>query len=303
MKQIACYLLWPGLLGTALVLTGWGMTTGHEILFFNLIYLGFALVVGVLERLMPYEKSWLEADGQTLVNLAHTVLNKGVIMVLVVVSGTFGLAAATAPHNGIIAGLWPQSWPLFAQVLLGLTIAEFGLYWAHRLAHIWGWLWRFHAVHHSVTRLWFINTGRFHFIDTAFSVLLSQPLLYLAGAPVEIFLWISVVTAFIGILTHCNIEMRFGPINYLLNTPGLHRWHHSMDAREGNSNFGENLMIWDLVFQTFFNSKRRPPARIGINGPMPSDFIGQLVQPFTSRGTQTLSGQAPLPKGNRSHTD
>jgi len=280
--------LWPGLLGAALVATGYGVTTSHELAIFNLVYFCFALTVIVLERLMPHEPAWLEADGQTLVNLAHTALSKGVVLIIVVVSGTVGLAESTAPHGGLVEGFWPRDWPLPAQALLGLTIAEFGLYWAHRLAHEWAWLWRFHAVHHSATRLWVVNTGRFHFVDTAFSVALSQPLLYLAGAPTAIYLWVSAVTAFVGILTHCNIEMRFGPIGYLFNTPGLHRWHHSMDVREGNKNYGENMMIWDLLFGTFFDSPRRPPARIGIPGPMPTDFLGQLFVPFTSSGSQTL---------------
>ena len=39
------------------------------------------------------------------------------------------------------------------QVALGLVIAEFGLYMAHRLAHEHLSLWRFHALHHSVERL------------------------------------------------------------------------------------------------------------------------------------------------------
>jgi len=42
------------------------------------------------------------------------------------------------------------------------ALAEFGFFWAHRLADEWPLLWRFHAIHHSVTRLWFVNTGRFH---------------------------------------------------------------------------------------------------------------------------------------------
>ena len=112
------------------------------------------------------------------------------------------------------------------------------------------------------------------------NIILSQPLLYLAGAPAEIILWISAVTAFIGMLTHCNVEMRFGPINYLFNTPELHRWHHSRDLEEGNKNYGENLMIFDLLFRTYFNADRRPPANIGIDDPMPANFLGQLVQPF-----------------------
>ena len=141
----------------------------------------------------------------------------------------------------------------------------------------------FHAVHHSVERLWFFNTGRFHFVDTAFSILLSQPLLLLSGAPGDVVVWVSVTTAFVGILTHCNVDMRTGPIDFVFNTPALHRWHHSRNPDEGNSNYGENLMLWDLIFGSFYRPARRPPANIGIDEPMPRHFLGQLWYPFQPR--------------------
>ncbi len=287
-RFLVSMIIWPGLLVLALVLTGLGMTTQSPILAFNAVYISFALTVGIFERLMPHERTWLKDDQQTFTNLAHTLLNKGLVQVLVVVTATVGIAGAVQPAAGSTDGLWPGGWPMVLQVLLGLVIAEFGLYWAHRLAHEIPLLWRFHAVHHSVTRLWFINTGRFHFVDSIFSIVLSQPLLFLLGAPMEVFLWVSAFTAFVGILTHCNIETRTGPLNFVLNTPGLHRWHHSMDLVEGNSNYGENLMVWDLIFGTYFDADRRPPSEIGIDGPMPADFIGQLVQPFKTVGRQDL---------------
>ena len=127
--------------------------------------------------------------------------------------------------------------------MLGMFIAEAGLYTAHCLAHEWSFLFRFHAVHLSAPRFWFFNTGRFHVVDTVTSILPSQPLLFLAGAPSEIFIWVNSITAFIGLLTHCNVEMRFGPLNYVFNTPAVHRWHNSRIPEEGNSNYGENLML------------------------------------------------------------
>ncbi len=277
MKRVLSYLLWPAIFGASLACTHLGLQSGQGVLVFNCTYLALAVGLFFLERVMPHERRWLENCGQIGPDLAHTLLNKGVVQVLLVTVTVMGVVQAAAPSGG---GLWPTAWPLAAQVALGLVTAEFGLYWAHRLAHEWPLLWRFHAVHHSVTRLWFFNTGRFHFVDTITSIVLSQPLLFLAGAPQEIFLWVSAITAFIGMLTHCNVEMRFGPINYIFNTPGLHRWHHSMELREGNKNYGENLMIFDLIFRSYFNENRRPPARIGIHAPMPEKFLSQLCHPF-----------------------
>ncbi len=273
------YLLWPAILCAGLAAMGYGISHHHGPMVFNITYLCMAAALFVLERVRPHERKWQEADGQMWPDLAHTLTTKILVQVIIISLINLGIVHQLGARES--AGIWPGHWPMAAQVVLGLVVAEFGLYWAHRLAHEWMPLWRFHAVHHSSPRLWFFNTGRFHFVDTIKSMLLGAPLVALAGAPGDVLLWGSAMTAFIGILTHCNVEMRFGWLNYIFNTPGLHRWHHSMDLREGNKNYGENLMLWDLIFGTFFNDKtRRPPAEIGIREAMPKRFLEQLAAPF-----------------------
>jgi sterol desaturase/sphingolipid hydroxylase (fatty acid hydroxylase superfamily) len=63
----------------------------------------------------------------------------------------------------------------------------------------------------------------------------------------------------------------------------LHRWHHSRLLEESNTNFGQNLIVWDIVFGTRFLPKDRdPPSDIGIAGlpAFPMDYWGQLMSPF-----------------------
>lgn len=270
-------LLWPGLFGLCLVPVWLGLASDSPALAFNATYLALAVVLAVLERLLPYERQWLEPDGQILPDLLHTILTKGFVQVVVLMTAVIGFADLVAAEGG---AWWPRAWPIAVQVGIGLVVVEFGLYWAHRLSHEWPFLWRFHAVHHSVERLWFFNTGRFHLVDTVVSLAFGQVLLLLAGAPGDVVIWTGAITAFIGILTHCNVDMRTGWLDYVFNTPRLHRWHHSRDPVEGNSNYGENLMLFDLLFGTYLRPSRRPPANIGIDGPMPADFLGQLAQPF-----------------------
>ena len=279
------YLLWPLLFCAALAATGVGMALGHPQLAFNLTYFALALALFLLERARPHLRAWLPSDGQEWADLGHTALTKSFVQALVVALAVLGLASSVGGPVG--TGPWPNQWPEAAQVALGLAIAEFGLYWGHRLAHEWPLLWRFHAVHHSVRKLWFFNTGRFHFVDTLKSLALSAPLLALAGAPGSVVMWTGAITAYIGFLTHCNVRMRTGWLDYVFNTPTLHRWHHSMDLREGNRNYGENLMLWDLLFGTFFDDPARtPPAEIGIREAMPRRFLGQLLAPFRWRRLQ-----------------
>ncbi len=288
MKQIISALLWPGLLAGCIALNAAAMAGPHPFLHFNMIYFSLAAILLVLERVLPFEQAWLKSDGQIGADIAHTILNKGIIQIIAAAIAVMGVAQAVNPSA---AGPWPAAWPLAAQVILALVIAEAGFYAAHRLAHEWPRLWRFHAVHHSVAKLWIVNTGRFHFVDTLASVALSQPLLYLAGAPKPIFLWVAAITAFIGILTHCNVDMRSGPLNLIFNTPQLHRWHHSRIPVEGNSNYGENLVLFDHLFSTFYFPARRPPVNIGINEHMAATFLGQLRQPFARhRAMDTATG-------------
>lgn len=276
-KTFITWTSWPGLMTICIAITAYGMANDQPILGFNGAYVLLGVTLILLERWIPHEETWLENDGQTFANIAHTLLNKGMVQAAAAVTTLFVVVDVVEPQAG---ALWPTEWPVWAQIIVGLLIAEFGFYWAHRLAHEIPWIWPFHAVHHSVTRLWVINTGRFHFVDTALSVALSQPLLYLAGAPVEVFMWVGGITAFSGLLTHTNVVMKAGWLNYVFNTPQLHRWHHSKVLEEGNSNYGEVLMIYDLLFGTWILPDRRPPAGIGIHDEMPAGFGGQLAYPF-----------------------
>lgn len=281
-RTFVSYISWPLLLAVCVGVTVVGFETTHPIIAFNLVYLLLVTSLFFLERFMPHETKWQESDGQIFADLAHTLLSKGVVQAIIAFAGVFGLTTLITPLTDEGYGIWPRHWPVAAQVVLGLVTAEFGLYWAHRLAHEFHPLWRFHAVHHSVTKLWIVNTGRFHFVDSLESIIMGTGVLIALGAPLEVVLWLSAITAYIGVLTHCNVEMNFFfPLSYIFNTPELHRWHHSKVLREGNKNYGENLMVWDLIFRThFIDSKRRPPVKIGITQQMPESFWEQLIWPF-----------------------
>ncbi|MFM9862491.1 MAG: sterol desaturase family protein [Micropepsaceae bacterium] len=278
MRHAFSYAWWPLLFAIPVAAVAYGIQIEQPVLAFNIAYVALAIAIASLERVFPHEVAWLKNDGQVVPDVAHTLLNKGVAQVIIVLVTFMGVAELASPAAG---ALWPETLPFALQTILGLAIAEFGLYWKHRLAHEWPPLWRFHAVHHSVTRLWFLNTGRFHLVDTLTGLAVAMPVLLLLGAPKDIMIMVSAITAIIGILTHSNVEVRCGVLNWVFNTPELHRWHHSKVLAEGNRNYGENLMLFDQLFGTYFNPARRPPVDIGIRQPMPKSFWGQLAIPFT----------------------
>jgi ornithine lipid hydroxylase len=273
MNHLVKFFLWPLLLVSSITILAVGFSKGAETLYFNFSYLWIIACLLVAEKAYCYRDDWRVPDGQTKANLAHTFLNKGMVQFFIVIFLALGWIA---PRESTLL----SSWPMVFQVLIGLIASELGLYFAHRLSHEWPYLWRFHSVHHSVKRLWIVNTGRFHFIDSIVSIVASLPFLLLSGISTDAIIWVSAITAYIGILTHCNVDLRFGKISYIFNTPELHRWHHSTDPSIGNSNYGENLMIWDHLFKTFYLKKGKHVQTIGISEYMPEKFAKQLEMPF-----------------------
>ena len=276
---------WPALLLSSCSILALGFDRGQAMFYFNLSYAWIVLWLLLLELRHPYRDDWRRPDGQVRADLGHTVVSKGLVQLLLVTLASRGLLDYRS--GGLLAAT-----PPVVQVACGLIGSEFGLYWAHRLKHEWPSLWRFHAVHHSVRKLWLVNTGRFHFVDSFLAVSASLPFLLLSGISLDAIIWVSAITAYIGILTHCNVDMRCGWLNRVFNTPNLHRWHHAIDSRIGNHNYGENLVLWDQLLGTFWNRPDQHVASIGIRERMPSGFLDQLAAPFVWRRYQPLAPSA-----------
>jgi sterol desaturase/sphingolipid hydroxylase (fatty acid hydroxylase superfamily) len=116
--------------------------------------------------------------------------------------------------------------------------------------------------------------------------------LVLVGCPPGVLALFALFTSVFGYLQHCNVRVSLGPLNYVFSMAELHRWHHAQDPREANTNYGSNLIVWDLVFGTFFWPRdRTPPEQIGIPDlpAFPQRFWGQLASPFRWRAIQAAS--------------
>lgn len=246
----------------------------------------YLLLMGV-ERLFYWQQRWLHSNGDLGVDVGHLVVSglltsQGLALPVQLVS--IALGAWLADFVGFT--LWPTEWNLWLQLLIALVFGEFFLYWIHRLTHEVDWLWRFHAMHHSAPRLYFLNAVRFHPVDIALSTFSPMIPLLIVGADARVIALFGLVSAVHGLFQHANLVTRVGPLNWFFSMAELHRWHHSPDLDESNSNFGQNLIVWDIVFGTRFLPKdREPPAEIGIAGlpAFPMDYWGQLTSPFRWR--------------------
>ena len=71
------------------------------------------------------------------------------------------------------------------------------------------------------------------------------------GIPIPIFLSIYALGKFWAFFSHSRLLGTWGIFEYFLITPSLHAVHHSCNGDNLNKNFGEMLVIWDMLFGTF----------------------------------------------------
>ncbi|MFC7049994.1 sterol desaturase family protein [Emcibacter nanhaiensis] len=281
-RYLLSWILWPGLLASCMFAVITGLNRGLDpVLTLFSVYFVLIVCIAILERVMPHEPSWNKNDGQIGNDIFHTIVNY-IVVGAVVEAAVVALIAKLVMLSTTLtsASIWPVDWPVWAQFILLLFVGEAGSYTAHRISHEVPFLWRFHAVHHSATSLYWLNTGRFHTIDVIETVVLALPLPLLLGAPAELMFLFTCFTMFVGVLSHCNIEMRFGILDWIFNTPGVHRWHHSTVIEEGNTNYGENLMVYDVLLGTHFRPGRQIHV-VGTDTPVPKSILGQMIKPLT----------------------
>ena len=239
-----------------------------------------------LERRMPHSADWNTPRGDALTNWLSFGVVAGVLQPLLKVLLpllVIALLGSTKPA----LGLFPADLPFAVQVLLATLLAELANYWVHRWHHTQRALWWLHALHHGSERLYSINNFRTHPVEYAVKSVLSLLPLMLLGTPADVMLGYVALTQPVLMLQHVNLPLRHGWLNYIFSTNTLHRWHHSSQPQEGNTNYGSALVIWDQVFGTFYYPKDRPhPANVGL-------YEGSHYQPRTSFAAQLLSMFSP----------
>ena len=244
------------------------------------------VIVAIFEHIYPYHRSWNQTRGDISVDARHAIGIGLLIAAITPLVVALGVALGGWLSDRIGIGLWPHEWPLVLQIILVLVIGELPGYWIHRWEHQWDGLWRFHAVHHSAPRLYWLNAGRFHPIDSFITFAPSYLLLVVLGSGELMLAYFGLITAMHGIFQHANIQLRLGPLNWFFSMAELHRWHHSKTVFEANHNYGQTISVWDWVFGTRYLPKDRKPSEdIGIADlpAFPMTWWAQIMSPFRWR--------------------
>ena len=157
--------------------------------------------------------------------------------------------------------------PFWLTFLVSFVAIDYAYYWNHRLLH--GALWRWHAVHHTASRLDVIVTSR----NTLWTPVL---IVYVWAAMAAFFLLRDPSGFLLGLSLTAALDLwRHSPLvppppvrrvlSWLFVTPHEHAWHHSR-SRTG-VNLGANFTIWDRLHGTYDGTDTMP-EQLGVDLPV-----------------------------------
>lgn len=244
-----------------------------------LVFLALAIIIVsfMVEQVLPYEASFNRPQQDRSRDTVHAIVNESLNIL-----GWLLLPLLTGILT--IAPLWPASWPLAFQLILAVLIADIGITLAHYASHHIPFLWRLHAVHHSVIRLYGFNGLMKHplhqLIETTAGVL---PLI-LIGVTQEVLALLVIAVVIQLLLQHSNVDYASGPFKYILTINKIHRFHHLGSAKEGDVNFGLFTTLIDRLLGTAYYDQNKvfgiKDLGIETEPYYPKSYIQQLIYPF-----------------------
>ena len=235
----------------------------------------------VAERVAPYDPDWNRDHDDSTRDVAHSLVNEALNAASV---AALPLLASMI----VVVEIWPTDWAFPLQVGLAVVVFDAGVTLAHWASHRSQTLWSFHAVHHSVTRLYGLNGLMKHPLHQAIEMIAGVAVLVLIGLPQPVAVALAGLTVLQLLLQHSNVDYQIGPIGNWWALNAGHRLHHLRDPGPGDTNFGLYTLIWDRVMRTYTPPEVRPvvaTADLGVAGrpDYPAHYGTQLAQPFRDR--------------------
>lgn len=241
----------------------------------------------VLERIFPYTKGIkLFRRGFWMDLVWYTILQSKVMEVIIFTYIILGLKNYLGLEN-----FGPLShWNFWLLLFIFFVTHDFYIYWFHRLQHNNKYLWRTHEAHHSVREVDWLAGSRSHFLE----ILINQtiefaPIFFLLDSETAKFMYPAkaLLDALWGMWIHSNIDVRSGKLQYIINGPEMHQWHHANHHEVFYKNYSTKLAIWDWLFGTGFLPNLKPlhfyfskPKMFGLPYAYPKGFFDQTLYAF-----------------------
>ncbi|MFK8029507.1 MAG: sterol desaturase family protein [Gammaproteobacteria bacterium] len=252
-----------------------------------LAFVGSAVIFIFLEKVFPKYRNQVILRPEWSLDLFYFCLNHLLITVLLLV-GNYFVATVFGWAFSDSFKMWMQDLPIWTQVIILIVCADFVLYWSHRLFHENEFMWKFHAVHHSVEYMDWMAGSRNHVVQTFVDRCLVMVPLYLLATDKQALDIYVTFAAFQAVYVHANVHIPVGPLKYIFATPQYHHWHHSSERPAIDTNYAVHLPLFDRLFGTYHMPGDHWPAHYGTTKRLPRKYLDQLLYPFRGNSSPTV---------------
>jgi len=143
--------------------------------------------------------------------------------------------------------------PIYLQVIIYLLLADFLVYFTHRMVHHKR-LWSTHAYHHYPKEVNWVSGMKgspIHYLILLVPYTAAACLVLIDMNP-SYALFLLILDIGYQHFTHTNIRLPYSKyIEYVFVTPRVHLGHHHSSIDHTNSNYGLMFTFWDRLFGTY----------------------------------------------------
>lgn len=234
--------------------------------------------------------------------IKHALLNLFFTLTTLIVN--FGFAFLIVRASDFTAGnqfglLYLVDLPLWLHLLLALMLLDFvGAYLIHWIEHKVRWMWKFHLIHHSDTKVDVTTALRHHPGESLFRALFTIMGILIAGVPIGMVFVYQTISALFGQITHANINLPRPldkALSYVFVTPHMHKVHHHYVQPLTDTNYGNVFAIWDRLFGTYAEVEETTALNYGIDthmAPEENESVSNLLAiPFQTYRPPTTDAE------------
>ncbi|WP_266204743.1 sterol desaturase family protein [Pontibacter kalidii] len=209
-------------------------------------------------------------------------------------------AAARQAEKSKFGVLYWAALPVWIRYPAGFLLLDYTNYLWHVLLHKSDLLWRFHNVHHIDLDLDLSTAWRFHVGENIASAPYRSAVVALLGAPAPLVLFYELMFEGCTAFHHSNLRLPYKVeqrLSRVMVTPRMHGIHHSIVAKETNSNYSVIFSWWDRLHNSLLLHVAQDEITIGVpsfRDPKEQTPLNLFMIPFKhQRAWQLPDGTVP----------
>ncbi|TCI92789.1 sterol desaturase family protein [Tenacibaculum sp. M341] len=235
------------------------------IVYFFIFNTSIVAIEIIVDLITHKKRRWKDSMANFCIFLINQLLEKTIV-------GSIGIIALMPFHYLTPLAINETWWSW----ILAILAADFTYYWMHRIEHEHRILWGNHSVHHSSEDYNLTISFRLSIIEPMIEWIFLIPMILIGFSPFQAIVGLIFVAQY-QTWIHTERINKLGWLDWIFNTPSVHRVHHGSNTKYLDKNYGGITMIWDHLFGTYQKEEEKViyglTKPIKTNNPIKINFI------------------------------